>query len=124
MATSKSKSCFAKGCTTKITSTCVRCPHVFYCHKHHLQHREDLKQQLENLIIERDGLKHKIEEQKTEPQQHALMKKIDEWERDSIVEIQQMAKETKQILLYEFAKFFLQVANPIELFNKLTSSKA
>ncbi|CAF3183254.1 unnamed protein product [Rotaria sp. Silwood2] len=109
MATTNRESCCVTDCIARVTATCVGCPQVFYCHEHYLKHREDLGRQLEILANERDGLMHKIEQQKAEPQQHALMKKIDEWERDSIAKIQQVAKEAKQILLSHIAKFFPRV---------------
>ncbi|CAF3054382.1 unnamed protein product [Rotaria sp. Silwood2] len=82
---------------------------MFYCHEHYLQHREDLNRQLEILSNERNSLMNKIEQQKAEPQQHALMKKIDEWEHDSIAKIQQVAKEAKQTLLSHIDEFFPKV---------------
>ncbi|CAF2934855.1 unnamed protein product [Rotaria sp. Silwood2] len=88
---------------------------MFYCHDHFLQHREGLNRQLEILSNERDGLLHKIEQQKVESEQHALMKKIDEWERDSITKIQQMAKEAKQTLLSHVAKFISRVEQRLNL---------
>ncbi|CAF3699308.1 unnamed protein product [Rotaria sp. Silwood1] len=109
MATTKNESCCIKDCTARVTAICVGCPQMFYCHKHYLQHRDDLNQQLEILANERNDLIHKIEQQKADPQQHVLMKKIDEWERDSIAKIQQVAKEAKQTLLSHLAKFFPRV---------------
>ena len=77
---------------------CEGCLQVF-CRKHLNEHRDLLSHQLDEIVIEHDTLRQMIDD-KTDQQKysHPFLKQIDEWERDSIVKIQQIAEEARQQL--------------------------
>ncbi len=74
---------------------CEGCSQIF-CRKHVNEHRENLSHQLDEIVLEHDTLQQTIAEQNDqETNRHSLLQQIDEWEKDSIIKIQQAANETR-----------------------------
>lgn len=109
MATTINQTCCITDCKTKPILTCLGCPDEIYCNLHHKQHREDLNQQLENLIDKCNQFNEEIEIQTANPEMHALVRKIDEWKKNSIANIEQVAEETRERLLPHVVGFIPRV---------------
>jgi hypothetical protein len=81
------------------TFTCRGCSKDF-CLRHTNEHRQELSKQMdENVIPLHDQLRQNIDEQTKKPRQHPLMKRVDEWEQDSIEKIHQAANDARTQLL-------------------------
>jgi ribosomal protein L17 len=75
---------------------CEGCSHTF-CRKHSNEHRDSLIHQLDEIVLEHDTLQQTIVEQKEkQSDQNRFIEQIDKWEKESIVKIQQRAKEARQ----------------------------
>ncbi|CAF3317368.1 unnamed protein product [Rotaria socialis] len=85
-------------------SFCVGCERVF-CTEHVEQHRLDLSSLLDRTILEHDQCKQKIIQYTEESKSHPLMKQIDEWEKQSIEKIQQVAVDARKQVLRTFGLF-------------------
>lgn len=89
--------CIACGKATG-TFTCRGCGKDF-CLPHTVEHRQILNKKLEEeLILSHDQLKQDIEDQMKSVLVHPLMKKIDQWEIQSIEKIRQRASESRNQL--------------------------
>jgi hypothetical protein len=86
------------GCKQAAVTNCEGCSKAF-CIKHFTNHRRLLDEEMNVIIDEHDLLKNSINQQITKPDSHSLIKEIDQWETESIVKIQQRAKELRQELL-------------------------
>ncbi|CAF4313309.1 unnamed protein product, partial [Adineta steineri] len=78
--------------TNKITYLCKGCSSE-YCYEHLGEHRHELNQDFEILTNNYNQFQQRINEQKQNPQNSSLIKKINQWENESIEKIQQIAKE-------------------------------
>ncbi|CAF1581907.1 unnamed protein product [Rotaria magnacalcarata] len=85
-------------------SFCVGCERVF-CTDHVEQHRLDLSSLLDRIVLEHDQCKQKIIQYTEESKSHPLMKQIDEWEKQSIEKIQQVAVDARKQVLRTFGLF-------------------
>ncbi len=75
---------------------CEGCSRIF-CRKHVNEHRDILSQQLDEIVFEYDILQQTITELNDQQNyRKSLFTKIDQWEKDSIMEIQQTANEARQ----------------------------
>jgi hypothetical protein len=88
------------GCKQMAAALCEGCSQAL-CTKHFIDHRRFLGEEMNVIISEHDQLQHAINQQTTNLDSHSLMKKINEWEKESIAKIQQKAKELRQ----EFHQF-------------------
>ncbi|CAF0794549.1 unnamed protein product [Adineta steineri] len=106
--------CFT--CTKeKITYPCKGCSKEF-CLIHLMEHQQILNEELNHITNEYNEFKQRINEQKQNPQNGLLINQIDQWERNSIEEIQQKAKDYRKIVIEYLPTFF----NNIEMkFNDL-----
>jgi hypothetical protein len=77
---------------------CEGCSQIF-CPKHSIGHRNDLSKQLEEIEITYD-----IVQQTEDPRQHPLLKKIDQWEKESIDKIRRVAEDARNELLVSTAQ--------------------
>ncbi|CAF1397922.1 unnamed protein product [Rotaria sp. Silwood1] len=77
------------------------------------QHQQELSLQLGRIEVERDLFKQKLEEQKVDAQKHALIVRIDEWERDSINKIKEMAAETRQAVRSHIVDYLTQMESKL-----------
>lgn len=74
--------------------TCNGCQQIF-CERHVSEHRQELTIQLENTIQVHDYVQH---ESNISAPDEALLKKIDVWEKESIITIQTIAERTRSYL--------------------------
>ncbi|CAF1122436.1 unnamed protein product [Adineta steineri] len=82
----------------KITYSCEGCLKRF-CLIHLTEHQQILNEELNHIINDYDQFKQRINEQKQNPQNHSLIKQINQWERNSIEKIQQKAQNCREILI-------------------------
>ncbi|CAF1194948.1 unnamed protein product [Adineta steineri] len=100
----------------KITYSCKGCSKEF-CFMDLAEHHKRLNEELHHIIDDYNAFKERINQQIQNPQNHALINQIDQWEIDSIEIIQQKAKECREILI----KLSQTCINDIEKkFNDLT----
>ncbi|CAF4139501.1 unnamed protein product [Adineta steineri] len=82
----------------KITYLCEGCSKRF-CYIHIPEHHQKLNEDLHHIIDDYNEFKERINKQKQNPQNHSLIKQIDQWEMDSIEKIQQKAKESREMVI-------------------------
>ena len=84
----------------KPTSTflCRGCSRDF-CVKCLTKHLQVLGQELDKIQNDHDQFRQRLNEQKADPKKHALIQKIDRWEKDSINKIRQTAEECRTTLI-------------------------
>lgn len=114
MATTANTSCCFTDCITIPSVTCLGCPNVVYCYKHHKEHRHYLNIELEKLIDKCNQCHQEMDIQMKNPQSHALMKAIDEWEKRSITKIRQVAQKNREKLLPLVKDFIPEVNAQLE----------
>jgi chromosome segregation ATPase len=90
------------------TSKCAGCSQDF-CYNHLPDHRQELSQQLDEIEINRNLLRQTLNEQTNNPEQHLLIKQIDEWEKDSIKIIEETAKQCRESLFEHTTKSINQI---------------
>lgn len=75
---------------------CEGCGQVF-CRKHVIEHRDTLNQQLDEIVLEYDGLQQTVAEGSGKTHgHHPLIEQIDKWETESMEKIRQMANEARE----------------------------
>ncbi|CAF1328783.1 unnamed protein product [Adineta steineri] len=100
----------------KITYSCEGCSQRF-CFTDLAEHKQILNDELNHIINDYDQFKQTINEQKQNPQNHSLIKQINQWETNSIEKVQQKAKECREIVIKSSQRFI----NDIEIkFNDLS----
>ncbi len=93
MATPKSCSRCEKG---RGTSFCVGCQ-AYFCKKCHQQHRDDMANQLEGFIGDRNGLQYQITEAtKEENFDSPLLVEIEDWQSKTIEKVKRVAEQAKK----------------------------
>ncbi|CAF1246146.1 unnamed protein product [Adineta steineri] len=80
------------------TYACEGCSKRF-CSKHIPEHQQKLNEELHHTINDYNEFKERINEHKQNPQNHLLIKQIDQWEISSIEIIQQKAKYCREIII-------------------------
>ncbi|CAF1310054.1 unnamed protein product [Adineta steineri] len=88
----------------KITYSCEGCLKRF-CLIHLTEHQQILNEELNHIINDYDQFKQRINEQKQNPQNHSLIKQINQWESNSIEKIQQKAQNCREILIQSSQTF-------------------
>jgi len=110
MATATGKSnCITCG-KEKVAYKCEGCSQNF-CINHLNEHHQLIIKQFDDLENKRNIFRQNLTEQITYPQKHLLLKEINQWEKDSINKIQQIAEETRQLLI----KYTNEYINQIEI---------
>ncbi|CAF1148534.1 unnamed protein product [Rotaria sordida] len=105
-------------CDTEKNAVKCECCSKMFCHIHLSLHREELSQQLDEIEQNFDLFGETLTRKKNHPQQHSLIKQIDQWEKDSINKIQQKAEECRQLVFHHLTKHFTQIEdNFVELTN-------
>ncbi|CAF1221260.1 unnamed protein product [Adineta steineri] len=100
----------------KITYPCEGCSKRF-CFMDLAGHKQLFNDELNHIINDYDQFKQRINEQKQNPQNHPLLKQINQWERNSIEIIQQKAQECRNIVI----KLSQRLIDDIEMkFNDLS----
>jgi hypothetical protein len=103
--------------------TCEGCSKLF-CLNDFNGHRQELGTQLDEIEVDRDLFRQMLTENVSKPQNHALMKQIDEWENESIKKIRQAAGEARQILIGHTAKLHTKLEEKLEMLtNALRQSR-
>lgn len=80
------------------TMKCEGCSQT-YCYNHVAEHRQQLNRELEDVATDCDCIRELLTEQRIDSKQHPLMRKINQWEQESIAKIRQKAEETRQLLV-------------------------
>jgi hypothetical protein len=94
--------------TTKrsLCKACNKAPSVFlcqgcekdFCTDHAKEHRQELSKQLDTIIVGHDQLKQNLAQCTSESSLHPLMKKIDQWETESMDTIRMVADDARKQL--------------------------
>ncbi|CAF1576576.1 unnamed protein product, partial [Adineta steineri] len=88
----------------KITYPCEGCSQRF-CFVDLAEHKQILNDELNHIINNYDEFKQAVNERKQNPQNHSLIKQIDQWEKDSIEKIQQKAQDCREIVIKSLQTF-------------------
>jgi hypothetical protein len=95
-----------------------------FCYNHWDPHRQELNKKFEEIEINRDSFRQSLTQHMEQPNNDALIQKIDEWEQKSIKRIQQVAEEARQALLQNTNVYFHQLEIKLnELTNQLRHSR-
>ncbi|UJR17214.1 hypothetical protein I4U23_004109 [Adineta vaga] len=80
---------------------CEGCQQLF-CRKHSTEHSFALSKEMEHIIYHHDLLQQEIANENINIKEHSLVKKINEWEQESIVKIQITADKARRKFLEAF----------------------
>ncbi|CAF1237840.1 unnamed protein product [Adineta steineri] len=111
MANNKTK-CF-KCNKDKVTYHCEGCSREFGL-KDLIEHQERLNNELNHIIDDYDQFKQTINEQKQNPQNHPLIKQINQWERNSIEIIQRKAQDCRKIVIRCLQKLINEIEDKFD----------
>ena len=89
-----------KGTGQALCDGCER----WFCVKHFLDHRQELSQQLDALLLERDQLQQHLCTESDAPERHPLLTRVDQWEAKSIARIKQVANTVRSQLTAPLAR--------------------
>ncbi|CAF1529755.1 unnamed protein product, partial [Adineta steineri] len=92
----------------KITYPCEGCSKKF-CLTHLTEHQQILNEELNHIINDYDEFKQRINQQKQNPQNHSLIKQINQWETNSIEIIQQRAQNCREIVIKYSRRFIIDI---------------
>ena len=95
---------------------CEGCSQLF-CVNHFNDHRQQLATQLDDIETTRNLFRQTLIETISEPQNHALIQQINEWESQSIAQVRQTAQDAKQRLIKHATELGAELE---EKLNKLT----
>ncbi|CAF1155616.1 unnamed protein product [Adineta steineri] len=105
-----------KGNTTYICRGCSK----DFCFQHLTEHRQILQRQLDEIINDHDQFQQTIIQQKQNPLNSSLIQQINQWEKNSIHQIQQTAQQCRETLMKLTQKSINDVEKKfIELSKKL-----
>ena len=85
-------------CKQPAAALCEGCSKAL-CTKHFIDHRRLLGEEMDVIISEHNHFQHILNEQTANRDSHPLFKQINEWENETIIKIQQKAKELREQLL-------------------------
>ncbi|CAF1472074.1 unnamed protein product [Adineta steineri] len=98
MATANNKTqCFICN-KEKNTYSCKGCSNEF-CFPHLTEHRQRIETQLEAIVNDHDQFQQTIIQQKQNPHNSSLIQQINQWETNSIHQIQRTAEECRKTLM-------------------------
>jgi chromosome segregation ATPase len=107
----------------KSSYKCGGCSREF-CFNHLADHKQELSKQFDEIEVNRDLFRQTLTEQTTNPQKHALIQQIDQWERDSIKKIRQTADEARQLALENTVRHITELETKLnELTDQLRQSR-
>jgi chromosome segregation ATPase len=109
MATANTRTqCFTCKKQTR-TFICEGCSKNF-CRDDLTKHLQELDIELGEIETDHDQFRQKLNGQKMNPNEHSLIKEVDQWEKDSINKIKQTAKECKEkIINHTNNKYFIEI---------------
>ena len=93
---------------------CEGCSRIF-CPKHSIDHRNDLNKQLEEVAGTHDLVHQTLNQQTEDLQQHPLLKKIDQWEKESIAKVRQVAEEARNEVITGTTQNTTEVKQKLQL---------
>jgi hypothetical protein len=93
---------------------CEGCSRIF-CPKHSIDHRNELNVQLEEVAVTHDLVQQTLIQQEQDPQQHPLLKKINQWEKKSIDIIRQTAEKARNELLKGATRYTTEVKQKLQI---------
>ncbi|CAF1082105.1 unnamed protein product [Adineta steineri] len=109
-----------KANTTYVCSGCSK----GFCFQHLTEHRQILGNKLEEIVSDHDQFQQTIIQKKQNPLNSSFIEQINQWETDSIDQIQQTAKECREILMTLTQKSINDIENKlIELSQKLKETR-
>ena len=109
-----SRQCRRTGdCTQSAIVHCAGCFQLF-CHAHFVDHRRDLEHHVNQLMNRDDRLQQLVEVQRDEFSRHPLFQEVDEWEKQSIGDIQRKANELQQQLVQLTSLHLDQLSHKIQ----------
>ncbi|CAF1090776.1 unnamed protein product [Adineta ricciae] len=79
---------------------CEGCSQAF-CPNHSIEHRNELSKQFDEIVFTYDSIQQALLQQTQGLQQHPLVQKLNQWEADSILKIQQVAQQLRNELSNE-----------------------
>jgi hypothetical protein len=98
MATGSNKELCIKCGRGRATSKCAGCLQDFR-YDYLTDHRRELSQLLDGIEVDRDIFRQTLNEQSNHLDKHLLIQEINQWEQDSIKQIQQVANECRHKLI-------------------------
>ena len=101
----------------RITYPCSGCSEYF-CFKDLAGHRESFKLQLHEIEHKRNEFAEILKDQKTNSNNHPLLKQIAQWEQESIKKIQITAQEYRQLLQQSVGDHIQKVEGKLKLFTE------
>ncbi|UJR14560.1 hypothetical protein I4U23_001556 [Adineta vaga] len=100
--------------------TCNGCRQVF-CGKHVLEHRQNLTNELEDIIQDHDSLQEELQQSIDE---HVLIERINQWEKISLTTIRTVAETIRQQLQQMIDKSNKQLSKScVDIANNIRSSR-
>jgi chromosome segregation ATPase len=112
MATAGAKNqCFSCGKETR-TFNCEGCLRN-YCPNDLIKHLQELNEQFDKIETNHDEFRQILNEQKTNPEKHSLIRQINQWEEDSITKIKQTAEECRTELMKYTNKYIMELENQL-----------
>ncbi|CAF1008415.1 unnamed protein product [Adineta steineri] len=79
--------CFCSGCSEG------------FCFQHLAEHQQILRRQLDEIINDHNQFQQKVIQQKQNPHNSSLIQQINQWEKNSIHEIQQTAQQCRETVM-------------------------
>jgi hypothetical protein len=107
-------------CKQAAVYSCHGCSKNF-CGNHVADHRRKLGEEMNEIISEHDHLKNIFTQHTSNPNLHPSIQQVDEWENESIVKIQQKAKELREQLLQLTTTQIIELSKRLEPFSEQLS---
>ncbi|CAF0835763.1 unnamed protein product [Rotaria sordida] len=95
-------------CNVSRNKFCENCKQK-YSNYHSIKHEENLTKQMEKVFLYHNRIQQIVIDDTKNFPNNLLMKKIDDWERQSILKIQQTANDIRQQLKYVFTKHTIEM---------------
>jgi chromosome segregation ATPase len=92
----------------KVTYKCEGCAQKF-CLNHLVNHHQLLIKQLDEIENQQNLFRQLLSEQSDDQQKHSLIQQINQWEKNSIQKIQQMADEVRQVVIEHASKHMKEI---------------
>lgn len=108
MATAGDRMHCAKCKEARTTFKCDGCSQRF-SFQHLAEHRQELITELDHIENDRNLFRQTLTDQTNNPNKNSLIKKIDEWEKNSVKKIQQTANECRQSVIDHISENIHQI---------------
>ena len=84
-----------------------------YCFNHLSEHRQGINKDFDLIENDHDQCKQKLIHQRTNPNNDCLVQQINQWEKDSIEKVQQIAEQYQEKLIKYANKFTNEIENKL-----------